>query len=45
MFIIISGAAIGPLLTGLLWKYGTDAVFWMLIGADLAALVVSSLKQ
>ena len=41
MSLCFIGAAIGPLLTGVLWKYGTNAVFWMLIGADLAALVVS----
>ena len=39
--IIFLGAAFGPLLTGLISPYGWRNVFYMLICADLAALVIS----
>lgn len=36
-----SGAALGPLLTGVLSTYGWQNVFYMLIGADICAFLVS----
>lgn len=38
---LCSGAALGPLLAGLLSSYGWDKVFYMLMAADFFALLVS----
>ena len=37
----VPGAALGPLLTGLITPYGWQNVFFMLIAADICALLVS----
>lgn len=43
LFVFIwSGAALGPLLAGLLSAGGWDQVFYMLMTADFLALLVSS---
>jgi len=39
----ITGAALGPLLTGLISQSSWTDVFYMLIAADLLALLVSSI--
>uniref|UniRef100_A0A3P9H706 Solute carrier family 37 member 1 n=1 Tax=Oryzias latipes TaxID=8090 RepID=A0A3P9H706_ORYLA len=39
------GAALGPLLAGLLSSYGWDKVFYMLMAADFFALLVSETEQ
>ena len=39
---VVLGAAIGPLLTGVISTTGWKNVFYMLIGADIMALLVSS---
>ena len=38
---LVTGAALGPLLTGLITPYGWQNVFFMLIAADICALLVS----
>lgn len=40
---VMSGAALGPLLAGLLSAGGWDQVFYMLMTADFLALLVSPL--
>ena len=41
-FSVYIGAATGPLLTGVIARYGWDKVFWMLIGAVGLAFLVSN---
>ena len=36
-----TGAALGPLFTGFILPYGWQKVFWMLIGSNILALLVS----
>ena len=39
---LILGAALGPLLTGVISPYGWNNVFYMLIVADVVAMLVSN---
>ena len=41
MQIIITGAAVGPLLAGVVSAYGWQNVFYMLMAADVFAMLVS----
>lgn len=43
LMLVVSGAAVGPLLAGLLSAGGWDQVFYMLMTADFFALLVSAL--
>lgn len=39
--LLFAGAAVGPLLAGVVYKLGWNEVFYMLIFSDIMALIVS----